>query len=87
MSMIAWYYMDMEKQLSIDDIERILGYSRGTAYYFAKANGEMVGNKWFVPESVINAEIDSRAKEVQRMRATLAKIKKAGAVENAPARQ
>ena len=38
-----------EKQLTIEQVEKIMGWSYPTALKFANRHGEMVGGKWYVP--------------------------------------
>jgi len=57
-----------EKQLSIEQVEKIMGWSYPTALKFANRHGEMVAGKWQVPSLEIEREIASRENDVVRMK-------------------
>ena len=46
-----------EKQLTIEQVEKIMGWSYPTALKFANRHGEMVGGKWRVPSDVIDKKV------------------------------
>ena len=50
-----------EKQLSIEQVEKIMGWSYPTALKFANRHGEMVGGKWQIPSGVINEKVSELA--------------------------
>jgi len=56
-----------EKQLSIEQVEKIMGWSYPTALKFANRHGEMVAGKWFIPSLQIEQEIAKHQRNVRRM--------------------
>ena len=46
-----------EKQLTIEQVEKITGWSYPTALKFARRHGEMVSGKWYVPASAVASKI------------------------------
>jgi len=73
-----------EKQLTIKQTRAVLGWSYPTALEFARTNGEQVTSelwprpRWFIPYSVINAEVTKREITAADMRATLDELAKNG---------
>jgi len=58
-----------EKQLSIEQVEKIMGWSYPTALKFANRHGEMVAGKWHVPSVSINEEVFKLEKNARFTRA------------------
>ena len=46
-----------EKQLTIEQVEIIMGWSYPTALKFASRFGEMRGGKWHVPSNLVGGKI------------------------------
>ena len=57
----------MEKQLSIGQVQTIMGWSYQTALKFANRHGEMVGGKWQVPSQRIADSISALSAKVDGM--------------------
>ena len=66
-----------EKQLTIEQVGKIMGWSYPTALKFANRHGEIVGRKWQVPSSTIRKEIDKRGAAVKNMEYRFANIEAA----------
>ena len=49
----------MRENLSIKQIRKIMGWSYPTAFKFARANGEMVEGKWYVPAPAVKEIVDN----------------------------
>ena len=56
-----------EKQLTIEQVGKIMGWSYQTALKFANRHGEMVGRKWYVPATAVSDEITKVNKTLERM--------------------
>ena len=68
-SLYPTYYnegMD-EKQMSIHDIQRIMGTSYPTALKFATAHGEMINGRWRVPSDAVQEAVDSEMRRAETM--------------------
>ena len=58
-----------EKQLSIEQVMEIMGWSYPTARNFAVKYGELVGNKWHVPSTAVDAKIATLSANARYVRA------------------
>ena len=58
-------------ELTIEQIQNILGWSYPTALEFAKKNGEIRERKWYVPFNDVAAEVQNRVVTAQRMQSKL----------------
>ena len=63
-----YIYMD-EKQLTIEQVEKIMGWSYPTALKFANRHGEMVGGKWRVPSTAVENEVSKLSESARFTRA------------------
>ena len=57
-----------EKQLTIEQVEKIMGWSYPTALKFANRHGEMVSGKWQVPSGAVWNEISVLVDRVDKMK-------------------
>ena len=64
-----------EKQLSILQIQKVLGVSYPTALNWAKERGTKVTehgrDKWYVPASAVQTELSNRSRKVRKAQAEL----------------
>ena len=56
-----------KKQLSILDIQRIMGTSYPTALKFANRHGEMIGGRWFIPYDAVKEAVNSEVRRTETM--------------------
>ena len=58
-----------EKQLTIEQVGKIMGWSYPTALKFANRHGEMVGGKWRVPSCVVDEKVSELSANARYTRA------------------
>ena len=60
-------------ELTIGQMQVVVGWSYPTALNFAKAHGHMINGKWYIPFNAVSAIVQEANVDAQRMQNRLVK--------------